>query len=238
VHDVARLDVRDLEAIARAFRSFSGGAASMEDVAQRIVHYLYSEFAVEDRPVVVLARLYRTLYVDDLDAEQRRAADRAAAGALQPDSSCLVLVATAGLEPAWNDRRRSKDHAAIPLEDPAAVARSPMIAALFKDLGFDVEIFVQPRSQHGFHNHSGGVFFVPEATDSPVIPAQDEFVRRYGVKSVVGVGGFLPSGELFALIVFLSEQVSQETANLFSTIGLSVKASLTPYTYRTFGHRP
>ena len=47
------------------------------------------------------------------------------------------------------------------------------------------------------------VFHVPEAFDNPLIPAQEDFVLPYRIKSVLGFGGLLPSGDIFAVILFL-----------------------------------
>ena len=233
--ELGRFDVGDLEALADAVRGFSADAASMEQVGQRIVEHLHRELVFDGAPAVVLARLYRSMYVEDLDDELRRFAERTATEPLKPDASCLVLVATAGEEEGWNDRRQSQGHAAIPLEDPAAIERSPMVAALFRDLGFDMEVVLSPRPYQQLHHDRGrGVFYVADAGGNRAIPAQEEFVRPYGVKSVVGVGGFLPSGDLFALIMFLRAEVPRSVAEMFTTVGLSVKATLTPYTFRTF----
>ena len=46
------------------------------------------------------------------------------------------------------------------------------------------------------------VFFVEDAIGSPYIPAQDDFVVPYGVRSVLGFGGLMPSGQVFAALLF------------------------------------
>ena len=45
-------------------------------------------------------------------------------------------------------------------------------------------------------------FYVPESVGSPYIPTQDDFVIPNGIKSVLGFGGVLSSGELFVVIMF------------------------------------
>jgi hypothetical protein len=84
------------------------------------------------------------------------------------------------------------------------------------------------------HHRDYDVFFVPDALNSPLVPAQDGFVVPYGIRSVVGCGGVLPSGELFALILFTTLQLSAETADLFRTLALSVKATVVPFTFKVF----
>jgi diguanylate cyclase (GGDEF)-like protein len=85
--------------------------------------------------------------------------------------------------------------------------------------------------------HSYNVFYVPEAVGSASIPAQQDFVVPFGIHSVVGLGGTLPTGDLFALILFSKTHVPRETAALFRTLSLSVKMAVLPVcdTAQTFG---
>ena len=73
------------------------------------------------------------------------------------------------------------------------------------------------------------VFHVPRARGSPFVPAQTDFVMRYGIESVLGFGGMLPKGDLFCVILFSKVLIPRETAELFKTLALSVKISLLPF---------
>ena len=57
---------------------------------------------------------------------------------------CLALLATAGDEPDWNDRDRSRGHRAIPLASERMVEELPMIAQLIRQLGLDVGSVLRP----------------------------------------------------------------------------------------------
>jgi sigma-B regulation protein RsbU (phosphoserine phosphatase) len=70
------------------------------------------------------------------------------------------------------------------------------------------------------------VFFVAEALGSPYVPAQEDFVIPSGIRSVLGFGGVLPSGELFAVILFSQTPIAAATAERFGSIALSVKLAL------------
>jgi hypothetical protein len=70
------------------------------------------------------------------------------------------------------------------------------------------------------------VFYVSEATGSPYIPAQKEFVEPYGVRSVVGFGGLLPEGDLFAVILFARVLIPRDTAEMFKPLALAAKLSV------------
>ena len=58
------------------------------------------------------------------------------------------------------------------------------------------------------------------------IPAQREFVERYDIASVVGFGGLLRSGELYAVIFFSRVTVPPESAARFRTIALDSRSAL------------
>jgi hypothetical protein len=76
------------------------------------------------------------------------------------------------------------------------------------------------------------VFYVDRAEGSPYIPAQTEFVQPQRIQSVLGFGGLLPSGELFATILFTRTYIPREVADLFKTLALNVKVALLPFVDR------
>ena len=149
---------------------------------------------------------------------------------------CLTLLGTAGIEHEWNDRSQSLGHQAIPLATTDAIERSPMIVGLVEQLGLDLDAIVDPdlADPMTLHHRDYDVFFVPNALHSPLVPAQDGFVVPYGIRSVVGCGGVLPSGDLFTLILFTRLLLEPETADLFRTLALSVKATVVPFTFKAF----
>jgi hypothetical protein len=105
-----------------------------------------------------------------------------------------------------------------------------MIAQLIRQLGVEISALLSETglvidaTQHTFN-----VFYVGEAVGSPVIPAQQEFVIPYGVHSVLGFGGVMPSGELFATILFSKTTIPRDVADLFKTLALNVKVALLPF---------
>ena len=73
------------------------------------------------------------------------------------------------------------------------------------------------------------VFYVPDALGSPHIPAQQEFVVPHHIRSVVGFGGVLPGGELYACILFSPCFIPSTTADLFKPLALSAKLAVMPF---------
>jgi sigma-B regulation protein RsbU (phosphoserine phosphatase) len=220
----------------------------MEEAAGAVVQYLRANFVDKDtgEPSVSLARFYKTLPFERLDPELQAAA---VAAATEPGGvhgglhgvPCLTLLGTAGEEPAWNDRRASRGHRAIPLPSPEAVARLPMVAQLITELGLDPAEVVSgvPASYPDLDRRGYRVFYVADALDSPYVPAQNEFVVPYGIRSVLGFGGTLPSGAMFAVVVFSNTPIPEETADAFAVVALSVKVAVLPFVeHRTFDSDP
>ena len=72
-------------------------------------------------------------------------------------------------------------------------------------------------------------FHVPEAVGSPYIPAQNEFVIPYGVQSVLGFGGMLSTGDLFAVILFAKIHIPRETSEVAKSLAAKVKETVQPF---------
>lgn len=205
-----------------ALRELSGSCSSVEQFAQRVSDFLFGAF-LDDRgsPQTALVRVYGTAPLGDLPPPDRRFVAGMAPG-LGEDTTCLVLLGTAGTQPAWQDRVNSQSHRVIPLRDAAQVARLPMIAALLTQLGIDIEALVSARADIVLpaQDDHYRVFYVPEALGSPVIPAQD-FVTEHGIASALGFGGALPGGEMYAVVLFTTVPVPLVAASLFGTVALS-----------------
>jgi two-component system, NtrC family, sensor kinase len=209
------------------------GAASMEEAADRLVGFLYDELGDDgDARAAVLVRLYKTHPFGDLPADLQEFAKRVVGGAeATPESRCLTLLASRGVEEAWCSRHRSRDHRAIPLPSARTVRRFPMIAQLIDQLGVDIGVVVSPDP--GLlvdqHRRNFNVFHVPQAAGDPNIPAQEDFVAPYEVASALGFGGLLPNGDLFAVVLFTRVAIGRDTAELFRPLALTTKLALLPF---------
>ena len=233
--DFGPLDVTDFTvgamlragiAIRRAVRA----AETLEDAADIITRYLYDHCVTGsgDRSCA-LVRFYKTHRYADLEPGLQQFAEAQLGGATAaPDMRCLTLFGTTGDEPDWNSRHTSQGHRTIALLSAESVRAAPMIIRLIEELGVDIESLVssaEPRVR-GSDPRTYDVFHVERARGNPHIPAQREFVERYGIESVVGFGGLLRSGELFAVILFSRDTIPGRSATRFRTIALDVRSSL------------
>jgi hypothetical protein len=103
-----------------------------------------------------------------------------------------------------------------------------MISQLIRELGADIDAVLAPSPGAGesAEGKTYNVFYVEEALGSPFIPAQEEFVRRYGIRSVVGFGGQLFSGSLYSVILFSRVPVPHASAQRFRNIALDLKVAI------------
>lgn len=210
-------------------RAVTRGTSSAEESARAVVDYLRSAFVnnVNDRPAFELVRFYKTIRCGDLPTPLQDAARAASSDSRSLHASpCLTLLATAGSRPSWNDRHQSSRHRAIPLESVEAVAQMPMVAGLLDSLGVDVTHLTEDAPME--FEASTGVFFVPHAIDSALIPAQAEFVLPFGIESVVGFGGRLPDGSAFAIVAFSSVPIEASSVPAFEAMGLSATLAMLP----------
>ena len=205
------------------------GSASIEEAARAICAFFFEELVdPAGKPACALVRLYVTQPFARLDDDLREFARRAAGDqAVRADTRCLTLLGTVGLEPEWNSRTTSRGHKAIPLLSAEMVEKAPMISQLIKAFGLQVKDVVGDSSVvRDLGGKTYGVFFVADALNSPYIPAQEEFVRPYAIRSVVGCGGSVAYGEMFALILFTRVQMTAESAERFRVLALDAKVAL------------
>lgn len=206
----------------------------MEEAANRVVRCLRDNLFDEHSagPACELVRFFKTHPYGDLPSELLAFADRSRDGqAFTAQMKCLTLLATAGSRPEWNERARSAGHLAIPLASKDTVSRAPMVAQLLHQFGLEVNAVLQPQPDLlvDLEQRSYNVFHIPEAAGSPYLPAQEEFIIPLRIRSVLGFGGMLPSGNMFAVILFSRSPVPREAAAMFRTLALSVKLAVLPF---------
>ncbi|MDI3286491.1 hypothetical protein [Polyangium sp. 15x6] len=234
MHDLSTFSLDDMISCGAMLRGLGEGARSMEDTAGRVVRALYENLArpATGAPSCALVRFFETERFDALPAEPRKFAQRmSGAEALAPDTTCLQLLASAGDEMAWNDPKASAGHLAIPLPSEEALARMPMIARLCAQLGVATSSVLRPARFTELAERTYDVFHVEHAAESPYVPAKASFVERYGIRSVVGCGGVLPSGQMFAVLLFSKVHVAPATAQLFRPLALAIKLAILPWSF-------
>jgi hypothetical protein len=227
--DITNFSIGDMLRCGPGVRSAADGATSMEEAAQKVSGYLYESLVdgSTGERACVMVRFYKTHRYAELPPDLQRFADRQMGDGATADRTmrCLTLLATIGDRQEWCHRRRSRGHQAIPLPSPEIVRQAPMIAGLIEDMGLRISDVVAPNSDFVQDNErkTYNVFHVETAEGSRFIPAQEDFVIRYGVKSVVGFGGLLISGDLFSVILFSKARIPEASASRLRSLALDVK---------------
>ena len=232
---IGDVDYDDLEDLWARLEPQIATMTSLAAVAQHVLDAVYEKF--DDS--IALARVFATAEMRQLPEEERRYAESFAAvngvlGDMRDATPVLSLLATRGVEAAWNDRTRSQGHRAIPLLSAGFVGEIPMISRLLNEIGFTPD-WQGPGS--GFVTKTlasvNGVFYVADARsaadehDRAIIPATD-FVRQHGVRTVFGVGGsYLSRNAFVCMILFCRESILRSQAMKFVPLVGSFKAATT-----------
>jgi hypothetical protein len=234
MYDLTYFTLGDMTRCGAELRRCGSQASCMEEAAARIVRYLYENLvhSHSEERACVLVRLYKTHPYGDLSPElQEFGRSIMPTVSLRDDTKCLTLLATAGDRTEWNSRHGSRGHKAIPLPSEHVVERIPMIAQLIRQFGLAVTEILQPAPEiiKELDQKTYNVFYVPSAKDNPYIPAQQEFVVPNHIESVLGFGGVLADGNLFAVIMFAKVPIPHSTAEMFRMVALNVKTAILPF---------
>jgi hypothetical protein len=229
------LSAEDVSLLRTRIRDKALHLSTTQAVAQAISEVLYGEF----RDHVPLIRVYLTVPFCELPVFNSNfvsalATAKAVTPLLRPTTPVLSLVGTCGREFEWSSHLRSRGHVGIPLVGSEFVDSIPMISRLLIDLGVGLRWLDAPIG--GVSTQVGvgalaGKFFVEDAAttvDSKgrlVIPAQD-FVQKYGIKSVFGIGGtYLSPADLVTVIFFTQERLQREQLEAFMPLLVGIKAA-------------
>ena len=234
MYDLTKFTQSDITECGNVLRTLGSGAGSMEETASRIVRHLYNNFVDPQtgKNACALIRFYKTHSYDQLDGGLQEFA-RGVLGKApdSPDMKCLTMLATAGEEAEWNARANSQGHKAIPLASAEFVAQIPMIAQLISQFGLEMGAVLRPDPSiiGDLARRSYNTFHIADAVGSPYIPAQDDVVVPYGVKSALGFGGVLSTGDLFVIIMFSKVPIPRETAESFRDLATKAKEAVESY---------
>lgn len=215
-------------------RSALRASTSLEEAARVAVNIVYAAFSDS----IVLVRFFTTARYSILPPDVQGRVQgihsfEERKNALRTDPLVLTLVGTRGVEDSWNSRRESVGHAGIALLSAKSVEAIPMVAALLRALGVDLNWFDQRSMKFVEQKMVGGpasLFYVSDArttVDSKgrhIIPAR-EFVATYGIKTVFGVGGVYPDGTILTLIVFTREEIAKAEVEPYVRLISSIKAA-------------
>ena len=196
-------------------RKYSG---SFEDAAHYCAEAIYNGVCSDDgQPLFALVRFYRLIPYAEIPNDLR---DLVA----KQDGLNWALMGTFGIESAWRDRRLSRQHKVV------AHNSSPMFEAAYQKIDRNSHVPIGTEDQLIFQR--GGIlpyFYVPKALDSAVVPSQKDFVVRYGIKSVIGIGCKFISQTSFLGLAFSTTAITEHEAAKFVTMTPYISTLLADY---------
>ncbi|MBN2093397.1 hypothetical protein JW964_27480 [candidate division KSB1 bacterium] len=200
-------------------------SSSFEEAVQKYVTAIYENF----KESMVLIRTFATIPFEKLPPENQQFVNQLAVSKnitqlINNDTLVLSLLGTAGSEAEWFDRKNSQGHVGIPLASSDFIDAIPMMSRLLKQLGLGLDWIDNKDTElvkKTIVERMSGLFFVPDATTEvdqqgrKIIAAQD-FVNKYGVKTVFGYGDGYSGTQTFSVtIIFLREELTRERAEQF-----------------------
>ncbi|MBN1565580.1 MAG: hypothetical protein JXA10_17175 [Anaerolineae bacterium] len=204
------------------FSAYSAGLRSFENAAQLITDAVYDEFRNGDGSrVFSLVRVFRLAHVTELASDLvDLAADEA--------EYVLVLAGSRGDEPAWNGRHASRNHRVV-----SPTHASPMFRAALEQLGLNWGRVSDQRalktSEQAWSTRS---FFVADVQGCSLIPDQATFVERYGIYSLIGLGGAFIDGNGALLFAFSNVPVDATCERNFAQLSPFLLTVLATYNER------
>lgn len=207
--DLQNLQMDSFERVIQDSAFVLSESGSVEEAAEHLSKTLFDScYTGKTGKALVLSRVFLSLPYFELPDDLQHFIGSAPSA----KDLFLVLVGTSGIEAEWNDRRQSRTHQAIPL-NRESIRSIPMISRCFQQIGFNMDILLKEENGIAFGGipaSSFGTFYVEEAIGSPYVPSQNDFVKRYGVRSVIGGGTMLPDGAVSVWIGFTNVHISQE----------------------------
>ncbi len=232
--DLTNFSLQDMSNVGDALQQLELKAKNIDELSNMLVRYFYDNLIEQQsgEKSCVLVRFFMTYPYSSLDLELRQLVDKMLGGQLvSQEMKCLTLSATAGVQQEWNSTAHSKEHRVLPLQNEDMLKKNIMVHHFIRQMGIDVSNVLNPdpKLASDLEGRVFNVYHIPDAIGNPYIPVQDEFVVPYGIKSAMGIGGMLPTGNLFALLIFSKTKISSDTANLFKNIALNVRMAVLPF---------
>jgi hypothetical protein len=200
--------------------------STFETTAQALVQEWRSTFVTEGHePAFALVRIYRLSSYSELAPELVPLVD-------PTRERWMTLMGTTGKEAAWNDRHQSTGHKFLNL----GADESPMVSAAAYQLGLDFGV-ERPGGTIDMPIPEASLmtryFHIEQAMGSPYIPAQEPFVKPYGIQWVFGVGSGFLSGSAYVVLAFSREASTTAQATHLAQLSPYISTLLAYYDQRS-----
>ena len=230
--DLRHFSLGDMTRMGRDLRDLGVNAGNMENVSQQIVNYMQSALidAETKEPACMMSNLYMSC---PNEIEPFHPTPHQNGQALE-ESWQLMLMATAGLPANDQTNKASLVPPILPMLSAQSVAQYPIWETILTQMGMPVDYLVQKDRRFALElaTTSFNLILIPNFKDKPELFQSEARYIFQQVETLFGLGGMLPSGQLFVLLMFSKIAVHDEMIELFQPLALSLKLAFLPYTYQ------
>jgi len=208
---------------------------TFQEAAQSFTELLYEELESS----TVLVRVFTTVRFGalprpDQQFVSRLATDRGCRDELDDQTTVVSLLGTRGRQSSWNQRYQSKSRLAIPLLSVSFIRTIPLSARLLNatDTGVRWIEKQQTRIVVKSFGQMAQLLYVDDAKaaiteDGFKIVADQDFVERFDIRTVLGLGGVYLNGSYVSAMLFTNEFIPQEKVEKFLTLIHTFKSTTT-----------
>ncbi len=185
------------------------------DYSAGLMKFLHEHFrAPNGESELALVRLFRTRSFNELNEKAKRVALELPVK--DPARTLyLALEGTYGDQEDWCRPEKSQRHFVFPYGGDEGLARSKMLMEMLRQSGVDTGARPRPSFRCYEPPKDGGYCYIPQAEGCQYIPDQERFVKRFGIKSIVGFADQI-GDDIFLLVGFSKVPISDAGAELFS----------------------
>lgn len=226
--DLTRFGLTDTFDLSAVLPEVAAGAASLEEAAERVVHFFYDNALDKDtgeRSLAVvrcfMAQPFQRL-PEDL---QDRAVTASPAATPHPRQLCLTLLAAAGDEQAAHDDRMTRQRATTVLPSVAADAFTPMVAEVSQQVH-------RGESDGGLLRRvepSYAIGYVSDTRDGGLLSSWSGVLVAYGIRSILTLTARLDPDLQVTVALDSKVAIPERTADAFAAVGIGLKLAMLPY---------
>lgn len=222
-----------LDGLREELQALARGCPTLRDAADACLARLHEEFS----ETLVLGRLFATMpfkFLPELESHcaRRVAKEHRVADDLQDETSVVVLAASRGRQPEWNDPAQSHRRLAVPLVNEDCLRRIPLVGRVLSATLNDVP-WLKRQGTLVLTETMGKMSSMIRVEDArtettsrgeKAVPDQG-FVEDHHIRTVLAMGGRYLNGACIVMLLFTTETLSQEQATRFTTLVNHIKTA-------------
>lgn len=206
---------------------------TLREAAEACLSRLHEEFT----GALVLGRVYVTVPYAFLPEREKQftrrvAAERNVGEKLSDDTIVVALAASRGANPEWNDPANSRGRLAVPLFDASSLECIPLVGRVLGATMTDVP-WLKRQETLILKESTGKMSYLLMVKDArteltsdgrKAVPDQ-AFVDENNVRTVLALGGRYLNATSLVMVLFTTEDLTQEQATKFTTLVNTLKTA-------------